>query len=84
MKIFVVDSKNTRIPIEISENDTVKTLKDKIKNKMGINKDIILHMNGEIFDDDNKILDEYGIEENYVVTYVMQFRAGRLINIIIY
>ena len=77
MKIFVVDSKNTQIPFEINENDTVKTLKEKIKSKMGINKDIILHVNGEILEDDKQILD-YDIEENSFVTYVTQFRAGRL------
>ena len=84
MKIFVVDSKNTRIPIEVNENNTVKILKEKIKVKMGINKDIILHMNGQIFEDDNKKLEEYDIEENSLVTYVLQFRAGSLINIINY
>ena len=79
-----MDSKNTRIPIEVNENNTVKILKEKIKVKMGINKDIILHMNGQIFEDDNKKLEEYDIEENSLVTYVLQFRAGSLINIINY
>lgn len=82
MKIYVVDSKNTKIPIEINEDDTVKTLKELIKTKMGINKDILLHMNGQIFIDDNQKLEEYDIEENSTVTFVMQFRAGRLIIII--
>ena len=81
MKIFVVDSKNTKIPFEVNENDTVKSLKETIKVKMGVNKEIVLHMNGKIFEDNQK-LDEYDIEENSVVTYVTQFRAGRFINII--
>ena len=46
MKVFIVDSKNNKIPIEINLNDTVKNLKEKIKVKMGINDNIVLHING--------------------------------------
>lgn len=83
MKIFVVDSKNKPIPFEINEFDTVKDLKDKIKKKMGINKDILLHMNGAIFEDKEK-LEEYEIEENSYITCTIQFRGGRFMNIINY
>lgn len=77
MKIFIVDTKNTKIPIDINENDTVDVLKEKIKNKMGVNRDIILHMNGQIFEN-NQELKNYDIEDNCVVTYTLQFRGGRL------
>lgn len=77
MKVFIVDSKNIKIPIEVNINDTVKAMKEKIKVKMGINDNIILHLNGQIMDDDSKKLDDYDIEEDNTITYVMQFRAGR-------
>ena len=81
MKVFIVDSKNNKIPIEINLNDTVKNLKEKIKVKMGINDNIVLHINGQILDCETNILDDYDIEDGDTITVVMQFRAGRFLNI---
>ena len=82
MKVFIVDSKNNKIPIEINLNETVKDLKEKIKVKMGINDNIVIHINGQILDCDSNKLDDYDIDENDTITVVMQFRAGRFLNII--
>lgn len=83
MKVFIVDSKNKKIPIEVNLNDTIENLREKIKVKMGINENIVMHMNGQILDD-SKILDDYDIDEGYIITVVIQFRAGRFLNIINY
>lgn len=84
MKVFIVDSKNRKIPIEVNLNDTIENLKEKIKVKMGINENIVIHINGQILDCDSKILDDYDIDEGDIITVVMQFRAGRFLNIINY
>lgn len=76
MKVFIVDSKNNKIPLEVNLNDTVKALKEKIQVKMGINNDIVLHINGKILDCDSQVLDDFDIDEGDIITAVLQFRAG--------
>jgi len=82
MKVFVVDSKNNKIPIEVNLNDTVKALTEKIQVKMGINEKIVMHLNGQIMDCDSNKLDDYDIDDGDTITVVLQFRAGKFLNII--
>lgn len=77
MKILILDSRNTRETIEIKEDENIRSLKEKIKTKKGINKDIILHYGGEILEEDQKVSD-YDIQENNVIVYNGQFRGGKL------
>lgn len=77
MKILIMDSRNVRETIEIKEDDNIKSLKEKIKKKKGINKEIILHYGGEILEEDQKVSD-YDIQENNVIVYNGQFRGGTL------
>ena len=67
MKIFISDAKNRKFPIEVNENDTIKTLKEKIKLKKRVDGNIPLLFNADILKDDEK-LREYGIEEGDVIT----------------
>ena len=55
MKIFISDG-NKRFKIEANENDTIKTLKEKIKFQTGENERIKLLFNGEILEDYEKIM----------------------------
>lgn len=75
MKILLVDSSNYREIFEVNANDKIKTLKEMICNKKGINTDITLHFNGDILEEDNLISD-YDIEENANIIYVGNFEAG--------
>lgn len=61
MKIFISDG-NKRFKIEANENDTIKTLKEKIKFQTGENERIKLLFNGEILEDYEKI-SKYSIKE---------------------
>lgn len=80
MKILIIDSTNKREIIEVNENDDVSVLIDTLKKKKGINTDVVLHFDGEILEENNKISD-YDIEENSAIIYIGNFRGGRAINI---
>ena len=54
MKIFISD-RNKRYIIEVNENDTIKTLKEKIKFQIGANERIKLLFRGKILEDDEKL-----------------------------
>ena len=75
MRIIIVDSKNISETIEINENEYVRDLMEKIKNKKGINGKIILHFNGEILEE-NETISKYEIEENSNIIYMGEFRGG--------
>lgn len=77
MKILVADSQNKREMIEINENESIENLKEKIKVKMGINTDIILHYNGEILEE-NQLVSDCDLEENCVIVFMGKFRGGIL------
>lgn len=78
MRILVTDSKGKQEAFEINENEYIKDVKEKIKTKLGINLDIVLHCNGEILEEINKISD-YDIENNSVIVYMGKFRGGFLL-----
>ena len=64
MKIFISDTtnRNNRFIIEANENDTIKTLKEKIKFQIGANERIKLLFRGKILKDEEK-LSKYSIKE---------------------
>ncbi len=79
MRVFIVDSQNVKEPIEISPNDTIKDVKEKIMNKKGINlDDIILHCNGVVLEENDKV-DDYDIEEDVSIVFMGKFRGGKMI-----
>lgn len=77
MKIFVVDTKNRRVLFEIDNNENVKNLKIKLKQKMGINinNEIDLLYGGDILQDNDPI-SEYEIEDGGCITFLGKFNAG--------
>ncbi len=77
MKVVIVDSQNNKEMIEINPSDSIKDVKEKIKNKKGINSDdIILHINGVILEENDRI-DDYDIEEGSFIIYMGKFRGGK-------
>lgn len=81
MRVVIVDSTNNKEIIEINENDTIKSVVEKIKSKKGINSEIILHVNGSVLEEQDKVGD-YDIEENTCIVYMGNFRGGEYLIII--
>jgi hypothetical protein len=77
MKILIVDSKNRRERIDVNGSGYVKEIFETLKNKMGINIDIVLHFNGEILEENQKI-SELDLEEESVIVYMGTFRGGKI------
>ena len=77
MKILIVDSKNRRERIDVNGSGYVKEIFETLRNKMGINIDIVLHFNGEILEENQKI-SELDLEEESVIVYMGTFRGGKI------
>jgi len=79
MKLIIQDSKFKQRQIEINDNANVKDLYEAIKNKLGINKDMLLIYDGETLDlAQNEKLSYYDIVNNSLITYIGKFQAGTL------
>lgn len=77
MRIVVKDSTNRRKVIEVDENEKIKDVKLKLKEKMGINNtNFLLHYNGNILDDDELTVSDYDIVNLGNIIYVGQFKGG--------
>lgn len=77
MKILVKDSTNRRKIIEVGQNEKIKDVKLKLKEKMGINNtNFLLHYNGNILDDDEATVSDYDIADLGNIIYVGQFKGG--------
>jgi hypothetical protein len=77
MKIFIQDSKGTKEPFDIDENDFVLTLRNKAINRLRIKNDIQFLFNGSILED-NEALSTYDVEEGAIIIYCGAFIAGIL------
>lgn len=77
MKIFVVDTKSRRKVFEVENNQKIKELKDKIREKNGVNTNVSIELlsGGQILEDEETI-EYYDIEEYNVLTYIGEFRGG--------
>ena len=72
--IIIVDLKEEEEEVEINDNEYVRDLKDKLKDRNRVNSEnIILHYNGEMLEDNEKI-SSYGIENNSIIIYNGVFR----------
>lgn len=81
MRILVKDSTNRRKVIEVEQNEKIKDIKLKLKEKMGINNtNFLLHYNGNILDDDEATVSDYDIVDLGNIIYVGQFKGGIYIN----
>jgi len=81
MRILVKDSTNRRKVIEVEQNEKIKDVKLKLKEKMGINNtNFLLHYNGNILDDDEATVSDYDIVDLGNIIYVGQFKGGIYIN----
>ena len=70
MDIFISD-RNKKFRIEVNENDTIKTLKEKIKFQTGSNERIKLLFSGKILEDCEKI-SKYSIEECDIILMIKE------------
>ena len=75
MKIYIMDSKNETFPFEVSEDENIGRLKERIINKCKICSGIELIFNGSILNEEDKISD-YEIIEGTTIIYLGQFKAG--------
>ena len=82
MRIFIADYKNRRQILDINEDDYVRDIKEKIEKKLLYNNNIIIHYNGEILEDDEKI-SSYDIEEYSTLIFMGGWRMPEQIKIII-
>ena len=76
MKILIMDTSGKSEYIEVSADETVKSVKDKLANKKGINTEIKLHYAGQILND-NDTISSYDIMEDDPVLYLLSFRGGK-------
>lgn len=76
MKILIIDTTGKTEYIEVNPDETVKTLKEKLATKKGINSEIKLHYGGQLLNDNDKISD-CDIMENDPVLYLLGFRGGK-------
>ena len=76
MKLFTVNSKNERNTIFIMESESVSDLKNEIKKKFSINNDIEIMYNGEILEDEKKIL-AIPINDGETIQFNEIFKAGK-------
>lgn len=75
MKIYILDSKNERKPINVMESGFVSDVKKEIKNKLNINDEVELLFNGIILNDNDNLYD-LEIKEGSTINYIGQFKAG--------
>ena len=73
MRIYIIDSKNKRMDLNVGKYDTIRNVMIKIKEKAEIPQEIVLHFDGEILEE-NKTLDDYGISENSQIIFIGEFR----------
>lgn len=76
MKIYIVDSKNQRKPINIMESDTVSELKKQMNKLYNMNEEVELLYNGIILND-NENLADLDIVEGVTINYLGIFKAGK-------
>ena len=76
MKIYIVDSKNQRKPINIMESDTVSELKKQMNKLYNMNEEVELLYNGIILND-NENLADLDIVEGVTINYLGIFKAGQ-------
>ena len=81
MKIKILDSQNNRFILEINQNDYVRDIKKKIEIKVGY-KIGLIHYEGEILDDEEKI-SSYDIMENDCIIFTRGWKNPTGIKIII-
>jgi len=78
MRIFVQDMKGNSHPIEISQNDNILMLRNKLEKIIGIMQNNSRFVfNGEILQN-NDTISSYDIQVDNVITYVGEFLAGIL------
>ena len=73
IKIIIVDINQEKEEVEVKDNDYVKDLKDKLKDRNRVNSsNVILNYNGEMLEDNEKIY-SYDIENNSIIMYKGRF-----------
>lgn len=75
MKIYILDSKNERKPIEVLESAFVSDVKKQMKEKYKMNEEVELLFNGIILNDNDNLFD-LEIKPGSTINYLGQFKAG--------
>lgn len=76
MKLYIVDSKNERKPVNVMESDTVLELKNQMKKLYNMNDEFELLYNSIILND-NENLADLDITEGSTINYLGIFKAGK-------
>ena len=76
MKLFTVNSKNETGTIFIMESESISDLKNQIKQKYGISNSVEILYNGQILEDEQKIL-EIPINDGETIQFNEIFKAGK-------
>ena len=80
IKLYIIDSHNCRKSINIYSSATVTQLKEEIKKQNNIKSDIVLHFNGDILEEGNRLYN-YDIEDETSIIYLETFPADWIKNI---
>lgn len=76
MKIYIVDSKNERKPVNVMESDTISEVKKQMKKLYNMNDEFELLYNSIILND-NENLADLDITEGCTINYLGIFKAGK-------
>ena len=74
MRIFVIDLSNNREMFEINENEFVKDITEKLRIRKQIKGRIILHYNGDILEENDKV-SSYDIQDNDALVFLGNFKG---------
>lgn len=75
MKIYILDSKNERKPINVLESGFVSDVKREMKKTLNMNDEVELLFNGIILNDNDNLYD-LEIKEGSTINFLGQFKAG--------
>lgn len=75
MKIFVNDTKGEQFEVNLDLSQSIKQLKEIIREKKNIKGNFELLFNGMLLEDD-EIVVRCGLENNSIINYIGEFPAG--------
>ena len=74
INIFIIDSRNNKEMFEINGNGLVKDITEKLRIRKQIKGRIILHYNGDILEENDKV-SSYDIQDNDALVFVGNFKG---------
>ena len=75
MKIIILDSKNRKIELNVSDDLTIREVKEKYYSALGDFRRVNFKYDGEVLRDDKQLCD-YGIEDYDCIVSGLEYRGG--------